>query len=1080
MDRSKSNLRTLLRGHSKRISDVSFFNNQPNRNDIVGTVAGREWNSSGDEEDDVANVLIWRIYKREDELASEKILEIRLKDAVRLVWHPFNPNQFVLLHNNHPNSNTNNEENDAASNVSKKQYCVVATFVETTRLMTVQHETEVHAVFSCPKPDEIDGGLLKLVCFGPASQVGIHDLSWSNQDARHVITAHKDGTVKLWDSQETVFLDIQTGDEVDESVMKRLQQKENPNAQNSGNSIIFDKENFIESAKCIMTLNVNIGKETGADCEVQKCIFLPSFEDATYTSKPAQSERSNITSPFLTVTNRGKCVSLWAPFTSTGSPPTIIRSFELGGCPAETEFNVSVSTVANGVTSENPTVPSLPSSFIMFADKSRGDIYALHLNSMSCESSSSVNSRIIAVNGFDYVIPFRTTQPIYSWATMVSAISDNEDNAEPDEDGWKIDLYCVQSKSVQLLSLTKTMLTTSKPIEIDEDNLPDGLTVEHLNTTPSVMSDDVAENIGELSYEDEEYEIENVEDIEYEEYDDEDLGDEGNVNSSLREEKPEESNEDGEKDGLDNIPAPNQSSFANWLGNLAGVVPTPNIPTIPASEKKEPTIPPTPQVVPVHKPVSIDLSNVPLPIVQSTDTAQKNIVIDMPDISTVPLPVAPDIEKSDTIIIDKAILSIEKPKAAQRYLSPMEMIEAINKEAVQAPVVEKKPQFTSVKAEKKESKKKSTQKAKNTQPVPIPTKDGKIAILKREDAGKPTIQEKPPTVATSSSDGVTKEEVEDIVRKAISGHFQRQENVITAEIQKAVRYEVQSGLVPTLNKTVSQTLDQTISKTMKSAVSKSVKESTKINTDELATDIASKLKDPLVDSFYKSMRELMIPAFEAGTRQMFEQISDSVEKGLEMKKKSKDKDAKSLEEMSKRMDAMAKTMEVLIQGVAQMTSGSNVTSAPAASNASPVVDNTEFLKAKIGEIIMAGDFEKAFTSALGVGDPDMAVWTCQNSDLSMVLESEIPKLSQPIMLCLMQQLGADFSPEKDGDLEVKIAWLQSLALTLNPSNNNIKNHITSVSQQLITNLQKKIAEPSVTFRREMQMLIQVIRGIGFV
>ena len=81
------------------------------------------------------------------------------------------------------------------------------------------------------------------------------------------------------------------------------------------------------------------------------------------------------------------------------------------------------------------------------------------------------------------------------------------------------------------------------------------------------------------------------------------------------------------------------------------------------------------------------------------------------------------------------------------------------------------------------------------------------------------------------------------------------------------------------------------------------------------------------------------------------------------------------------------------------------------------------------------------------------------------------------MLCLMQQLGADFAPQKDGDLKVKLAWLQSIALTLDPSHDSIKKHLPSVCQQLTMNLQRKIDEPNVMLRREMQMLKQVIRGM---
>jgi hypothetical protein len=106
----------------------------------------------------------------------------------------------------------------------------------------------------------------------------------------------------------------------------------------------------------------------------------------------------------------------------------------------------------------------------------------------------------------------------------------------------------------------------------------------------------------------------------------------------------------------------------------------------------------------------------------------------------------------------------------------------------------------------------------------------------------------------------------------------------------------------------------------------------------------------------------------------------------------------------------------------------------------------------------------------------MALFVCKHSDLSVVLESDTPNLSHPIMLCLMQQLGADLTT--DDDLNIKLAWLQSMALTLDPQNESISKHIRGVVQQLVVNLQAKMATSDPALRRHLQMLLQVIRGIG--
>ncbi len=1245
---------------------MAFFNKGNNStNEVVGTVAGREHedssdgddnggedgtnaNANGEEEEEdctMANVLIWRIFKLEDELRSEKLLEIRLRDAMRIVWHPFNANQFVLLHDNkhkrRPGQNAGkdegkatvtiaadeaNEANDgtdssskdnkdeteteAETNVSKKEYeyHTVATFVESTRLMTTKHETENHALCNCTKSDEIgidnsennnnananananinanvnvntnvSGGSTKLVCFGSASKVGIHDLSWSNQDTRHVLTAHKDGSVKLWDLRETVYLDVNTGKEVDQVLLNKLRQSQNQQQEQDGGSLSASTStntsssgnscsslNLVESAKCIMTVNANITNEPegSKDSEIRQCMFLPSYGDASHNLQPGGKTSLehgvyNTTSPFLTVSKRGSCVTLWSPFTTAERKPTPVRTFQLdGNCDPVSEYNVSLCTVPNNTkiamaatntASSSSSSSPLPCSFVLFADKTRGNIYALHLNSFWCtappsanscvdttgtntttiqSSSSSPSSLVAAVNGFDYIIPLHVTQPVYSWSTLISsamAISNNDDDGENNSNEWSIDLFCVQSKAVQLLTLTKSMLLKdSKSLSLLDKDLPNGLTVKDLvipSPVQHLISDDDDEDDDDfddededvdVSFEEEEYDVEqdDEDDIEYDEYDGEDMNYNEDDEEDFDESEEQEENADGsktasqgqdQKEIFQNVPPPpmpsffgtggndsNPSSFTNWLGNLAGVstsTPASAGDTAKKTEKEAAisVVPPTPQVTPATEPkVTVDLSTVPLPTIPDVEMSEKSELKDK----------SPAID--DVVNVNE--ITLEKPKATQRYLSPIEILASAAKKETKKVSTPPRNDIgingkgQQPKSDKKESKRKSSQKSKSTQPVPIPSKDGKIAILKREDvAPKKVTAEKPSVivpssvldVASTSTVGVTKEEVEDIVRRAVSGHFQKQENIITAEIQKAVRYEVQSGLVPTLNKTVAQTLEQTISKTMKSTVSKSVKEATKINTNELATELASKLKDPLVDSFYKSMRELMIPAYESGTRQMFDQISSSIERGLDLKQKDGDeneKNAKAMEDMMNRLDAMSKTMEVLIQGVAKVAVGGNKTSQTSLPSAPPVVDKIELIKGKIGEFLEAQEFEKAFTTALSAENPDIAVWTCKSADLSIILESETPKLSQPIMLCLMQQLGADFSPQKDTDLKVKLAWLQSIALTLDPYNDSIKRHLVSVCQQLVANLQTKIAEPNVMLRREMQMLVQVIRGIG--
>jgi hypothetical protein len=86
--------------------------------------------------------------------------------------------------------------------------------------------------------------------------------------------------------------------------------------------------------------------------------------------------------------------------------------------------------------------------------------------------------------------------------------------------------------------------------------------------------------------------------------------------------------------------------------------------------------------------------------------------------------------------------------------------------------------------------------------------------------------------------------------------------------------------------------------------------------------------------------------------------------------------------------------------------------------------------------------------ALGAQNIALVAFTCEQCDPRDVLSSRPPQLSQMIILCLVQQLGADLSNE----LDVKIAWLREALLVMNPREASIAGFVGSVLQELQTSL----------------------------
>lgn len=129
----------------------------------------------------------------------------------------------------------------------------------------------------------------------------------------------------------------------------------------------------------------------------------------------------------------------------------------------------------------------------------------------------------------------------------------------------------------------------------------------------------------------------------------------------------------------------------------------------------------------------------------------------------------------------------------------------------------------------------------------------------------------------------------------------------------------------------------------------------------------------------------------------------------------------------------------------------------------------------------------------------MAVVCCANCDITCVLrgggppglsssaKNGGPALSQAILICLMQILSAalnDTTNNTPQELQIEICWLQEIAICIEPNDASIAQHVPRIVNQLVANVQKLITledqqhtANTSQFRRPLQMLLQVLRGI---
>ena len=140
------------------------------------------------------------------------------------------------------------------------------------------------------------------------------------------------------------------------------------------------------------------------------------------------------------------------------------------------------------------------------------------------------------------------------------------------------------------------------------------------------------------------------------------------------------------------------------------------------------------------------------------------------------------------------------------------------------------------------------------------------------------------------------------------------------------------------------------------------------------------------------------------------------------------------------------------------------------------------------QLLQEKKYEEAFSKAVSTGTVDMTVFCCHSANLQEVLGGSQPVLSQPILLCVMQQLGAVLGmppqhaakPDQTSDPTLEILeWLQEIALSINPADPTIQRHVPTVLQQVVHHIQQRIEAPDLppNLRRPLQRMLQVVRGV---
>ena len=296
------------------------------------------------------------------------------------------------------------------------------------------------------------------------------------------------------------------------------------------------------------------------------------------------------------------------------------------------------------------------------------------------------------------------------------------------------------------------------------------------------------------------------------------------------------------------------------------------------------------------------------------------------------------------------------------------------------------------------------------------------------------------------------------------------------------------------------------------AVTRSVKEDGEKTRDRTVRE----LKEPVKESVVEVMEKLVVPSIEAGMKEMFGQINRTMSQGLERMKIDGDKVQKQLDEVireqgrvvkevRKENEGLKKTVGTLTNSIMKLTGvieemrmgqegeGGGAGDAKGGGGGEDLklkkkkmeeAAELEKLKATVKGSMDGGKYESAFMAALQASNVALSLYCCSIADIATIFHGDdgTCKVSQTVLLCLLQQVGSALVIPGKEEFGLEISWLNECSLTIDAEDESIKGHLGAVKAQLLRHVKAAMAEVQkknkVVEKRKLQGLIGIVTAIG--
>ncbi|CAL5038162.1 unnamed protein product [Urochloa decumbens] len=303
-------------------------------------------------------------------------------------------------------------------------------------------------------------------------------------------------------------------------------------------------------------------------------------------------------------------------------------------------------------------------------------------------------------------------------------------------------------------------------------------------------------------------------------------------------------------------------------------------------------------------------------------------------------------------------------------------------------------------------------------------------------------------------------------------------------IEKSLSSAVSDSLQRVLGDKVVNQLDKSICTKLEASAAR-----------QIQTQFQTSTKQIVQDAFRSSFESSVIPAFEQSCKTIFEQVDGTFQKGMS------EHSAAIQQQVLKAHTPLAQTLREAITSVSSMNQGLKselldgqrkllslfASGSPTSQNTGalqptngpvpnlPEVDAPLDPMKELGRLIAEQKFEEAFTMALQRSDVSIVSWLCSQVDLPALCAMVPIPLNQGVLLALFQQLACDIA----NDTSRKLQWMTNVAVAIQPTDPIIAMHVKPIFEQVYSVLahQRSLPTASASDATNIRLIMHVITSV---